>query len=115
MPRKRKEPAKQSPGIPSVVNAIKQFVHLDGHNLTNIRIEVDRLAMFLIKDCGRQLSVTKFEKMIKQELEKKILGKVMTEKLMDAVCEYIDKLSIYLTREMLDVKQGRNPKISGSD
>ena len=115
MPKKRKSPKEQVPGNPVIINAIKDFIHLDGQDLTNIRIELDRLALFLIKDCGRQFSVSKLEKHLKGEMEKKLLGKVMNEKIMDAVCEYIDKLSIYLTKEMLDVKQGRNSKISGSD
>ena len=115
MAKKRKETKEQSPGNPVIIKAIKGFIHLDGHDLTNIRIELDRLALFLIRDCGRQFSVSKMEKHLKGEMEKKLLGKVMNEKIMDSVCEYIDKLSIYLTKEMLDVKQGRNSKIPGSD
>ena len=115
MPRRRKLKREQGPGDPVIINKIKHFVHLDGHDLSNIRIELDRLALYLIKECNRHFSVSKFEKHLKNEMEKKLLGKVMNEKLMDALCIYIDKLSIYLSKEMADVKQGRNSKISEGD
>ena len=56
MPRRRKLKREQGPGDPVIINKIKHFVHLDGHDLSNIRIELDRLALYLIKECNKLLS-----------------------------------------------------------
>lgn len=79
---------------------------------TNLRIDFDNLAFFLLKDPKVKFSVHRFEGLLKSEVEKKILNKDFGEPQLKALCEYIDALAKYLTSEMIHVERGRFDKIS---
>jgi hypothetical protein len=106
--------AKRTPKETDVVlnKKIAHFITVDGSDLSNIRVDFDKLSLFLIKEVGRRFSVSKFEKMLKQEMEHKLLGRLFDEKSMNALTDYINQLTKYLTKEMHDVEQGRHKAVS---
>jgi hypothetical protein len=90
---------------------INKFIKLTD-NGDNLRIDFDNLAFFLLKDPKIKFSVHKFETLLKSEVEKKLLNRPFTENEQRALCDYIDQLAKYLTREMINVERGRFDKIS---
>ena len=92
--------------------AIAQFITVDGQDLSNIRVDLDNLAMYLLKQESRYFSVTKFERMLKQEMELKLLGRPFTEVSMTKLCLYINNLSKYLTEDFSNAERNRIEEIS---
>jgi len=94
---------------------IINYIKIDPKNPTNIRVNLDDLAMYLIKQAGRRFSVTKFENMMKQEMEDKLTGRPFEANALKAWATYVNKLSKYLTVEMNNVEQERFKKLSERD
>lgn len=90
---------------------LSRFIRLID-NGTNLKIDFDKLAFFLLENPKIKFSVHRFESLLKSEVEKKILNRDFGEPQLAALCDYIDNLSKYLTSEMINVERGRFDKIS---
>jgi hypothetical protein len=55
---------------------------------------------------ARSFSVAEFEKMLRDQLNRKLLGKPITPEALEAICRYIDDLSVYLTVKRVKAKKG---------
>jgi len=106
MPRKIKN------NDPSLEKVIAQYITVDGQDLSNIRVDLDSLSMYLLKKENRYFSVSKFERMLKQEMELKLLGRPFTETSMTSLCSYINELSKYLTEDFSNAERNRIEEIS---
>jgi hypothetical protein len=93
-------------------NKIGYFIKVDGPELSNIRVDLDNLSKFLISAKRGNFSVTKFERMLKQEMQEKLLGRPFTETSMKALCEYIDHLTSYLIIDMQNAQSNKLKEIS---
>ena len=96
----------------SLEKVIAQYITVDGEDLSNIRVDLDSLAMHLLKKENRYFSVSKFERMLKQEMESKLLGRPFTETSMRKLCSYINELSKYLTEDFSNAERNRIEEIS---
>jgi len=105
MPRKKSRD-------PYIEKEISRYITVDGPDLSNIRIDLDNMATYLIQKENRYFSVTKFERMLRQEMESKLLGRPFTEASMKALCSYVNQLSKYLTLDMSNVERKRFEEIS---
>ena len=105
-------PRKKQNRDPVIEKKIAQYITVDGPELSNIRVDLDHLAIFLLKQKGIYFSVTKFERMLKQEMETKLLGRPFVEESMTNLCAYINNLSKYLTEAFENAEQNRIEEIS---
>jgi len=105
-------PRKKVNKDPLTERAIAQYIRVDGDSLSNIRVDLDNLSVYLMKEEQRHFSVAKFERMMKQEMELKLLGRLFTESSMKAVCAYINKLSKYLTEDLQNAERKKFEEIS---
>ena len=106
MPRKNK-----NNNLP-IEKVIAQYITVDGDDLSNIRVDLDNLTMYLLRQDGIYFSGAKLGRMLKQEMEQKLLGKPFTEASMTALCTYINELSKYLTQVHHNAQHERIERIS---
>ena len=95
-----------------VEKIIAQYITVDGENLSNIRVDLDNLTLYLLSQDDIYFSGAKFGRMLKQEMEQKLLGKPFTEASMTALCTYINELSKYLTQDHYNAQYERTERIS---
>jgi len=90
---------------------IARFIHVrDGGR--DLFIEFDRLVDRLMDLNKLTFSVSKFERMFEEELNKKIINKYeINQATMAAIADYCDKLAIYLAQEKFEIEQGRPEKM----
>lgn len=94
-----------------IIENIISFLKPDSFDPTTLKIELDKLCGYLINKLDRTFSVTQFEKALLKEIDSKLMGKPIDNKLLTALAKYINDLSIYLENEMKKTKQGRLDKI----
>lgn len=82
------------------------YVKLDPTVIGSLRINFDSLCQYLMQYHARSFSVAEFEKMLRDQLNRKLLGKPITPEALEAICRYIDDLSVYLTVKRVKAKKG---------
>ena len=112
MPRKNKNNNFMWVNGDPVEKIIAQYITVDGENLSNIRVDLDNLTLYLLSQDDIYFSGAKFGRMLKQEMEQKLLGKPFTEASMTALCTYINELSKYLTQDHYNAQYERTERIS---
>ena len=91
---------------------IKSCLRVDPKDPTFLHVEVDKIGSYLMREEGLKFSMTKFEKLLENEINKKLVGKAITEKMFDLIAKYANELAIYLTYEMSNIEKGRIDKIN---
>jgi len=71
-----------------------------------LKVHFDLLCQYLFQIERRKFMPSKFEKMFNDEVSK-LRGYVIDQAALTKICDYIDDLSLYLTKERLDTETGR--------
>lgn len=87
--------------------AIKSCISVDPKDPSRLHINIDKAGSYLMLTLGFKFSMNKFESLLNEEINKKLIGKEISPVLFDRLSVYIYQLAVYLTAEMVKVETGK--------
>jgi len=88
---------------------LKQFFRVN-HTNNTVFIDFDSMCMFLVKDCKRHFSPSRFEKVLEVEVQK-LKGKIISPEMFDRLAEYVDNMTLYIQQEERKLALERQKKV----
>jgi len=92
------------------IQAILTCIAPDHRDPTVLRINIDRVGAYLMKEANLKFSMTRFDKDLEQEMRKTV-GYPITPELLHRIALYIDDLAIYLTSKQGKIEATRMDEV----